>query len=159
MDIEDLIPEEECVLTYTNIGYIKRQPVDVYNLQKRGGKDISEAVELFIREALTKREKANEEDINKMTDTLAKVTTDTYLKYGQMNASLAVGHFLLSGFKNYFTRLDSNGEASRDLLNTVDYIQIRDFLIEYTGSNQIQIVVDKFIVDYVVSTLNNHYKK
>jgi DNA gyrase subunit A len=41
VDIEDLIPEEECVLTYTNIGYIKRQPVDVYNLQKRGGKGVS----------------------------------------------------------------------------------------------------------------------
>lgn len=41
VDIEDLISEEECVLTYTNIGYIKRQPVDVYNLQKRGGKGVS----------------------------------------------------------------------------------------------------------------------
>lgn len=41
VDMEDLIPEEECVLTYTNIGYIKRQPVDVYNLQKRGGKGVS----------------------------------------------------------------------------------------------------------------------
>ena len=41
VDREDLIPEEECVLTYTNIGYIKRQPVDVYNLQKRGGKGVS----------------------------------------------------------------------------------------------------------------------
>ena len=41
VDIEDLIPEEECVLTYANIGYIKRQPVDVYNLQKRGGKGVS----------------------------------------------------------------------------------------------------------------------
>lgn len=41
VDIEDLIPEEECVLTYTNIGYIKRQPIDVYNLQKRGGKGVS----------------------------------------------------------------------------------------------------------------------
>ena len=41
VDIEDLIPEEECVLTYTNIGYIKRQPVDIYNLQKRGGKGVS----------------------------------------------------------------------------------------------------------------------
>lgn len=41
VDIEDLIPEEGCVLTYTNIGYIKRQPVDVYNLQKRGGKGVS----------------------------------------------------------------------------------------------------------------------
>ncbi len=41
VDIEDLIPQEECVLTYTNIGYIKRQPTDVYNLQKRGGRGVS----------------------------------------------------------------------------------------------------------------------
>lgn len=41
VDIEDLIPVEECVLTYTNIGYIKRQLVETYNLQKRGGKGVS----------------------------------------------------------------------------------------------------------------------
>ena len=41
VDIEDLIPEEESVITYTHMGYIKRQPVDIYNLQKRGGKGVS----------------------------------------------------------------------------------------------------------------------
>jgi len=41
VDIEDLIPVEECVLTYTNKGYIKRQLTEVYNLQKRGGKGVS----------------------------------------------------------------------------------------------------------------------
>ena len=41
VDIEDLIPVEECVLTYTNIGYIKRQAAEVYNIQKRGGKGVS----------------------------------------------------------------------------------------------------------------------
>lgn len=41
VDIEDLIPVQECVLTYTNIGYIKRQDISVYNLQKRGGKGVS----------------------------------------------------------------------------------------------------------------------
>ena len=41
VDIEDLIPEEDCVVTYTNIGYIKRQPVELYNIQKRGGKGVS----------------------------------------------------------------------------------------------------------------------
>ncbi len=41
VDIEDLIPVEECVLTYTDIGYIKRQPVEAYNIQKRGGKGVS----------------------------------------------------------------------------------------------------------------------
>jgi DNA gyrase subunit A len=41
VDIEDLIPVEECVLTYTNKGYIKRQLTEVYNLQRRGGKGVS----------------------------------------------------------------------------------------------------------------------
>lgn len=41
VDIEDLIPEEDCVVTFTNMGYIKRQAADVYNIQKRGGKGVS----------------------------------------------------------------------------------------------------------------------
>ncbi len=41
VDIEDLIPVEESVITFTNIGYIKRQPMEVYNLQRRGGKGVS----------------------------------------------------------------------------------------------------------------------
>ena len=41
VDIEDLIPEETCVVTCTNIGYIKRQPVSVYKTQNRGGKGVS----------------------------------------------------------------------------------------------------------------------
>ena len=41
VDIEDLIPVQECVITYTNIGYIKRQLTEVYNIQKRGGKGVS----------------------------------------------------------------------------------------------------------------------
>ncbi|MGN0643200.1 MAG: DNA gyrase subunit A [Huintestinicola sp.] len=40
VDIEDLIPEEDCVVTLTDIGYIKRQPVSVYKTQNRGGKGV-----------------------------------------------------------------------------------------------------------------------
>ncbi len=40
VDIEDLIPEEDCVITLTHFGYVKRQPVDVYKSQKRGGRGI-----------------------------------------------------------------------------------------------------------------------
>lgn len=40
VDVEDLIPEETCVFTYTSKGYIKRQPVDTYHLQRRGGKGV-----------------------------------------------------------------------------------------------------------------------
>lgn len=41
VDIEDLIPEEDCVVTLTNIGYIKRMPVSEYKTQRRGGRGIS----------------------------------------------------------------------------------------------------------------------
>ncbi len=41
VDIEDLIEEEECVLTLTRFGYIKRLPVDTYKTQRRGGRGIS----------------------------------------------------------------------------------------------------------------------
>ena len=41
VDIEDLIPNEECVLTLTEAGYIKRQKADTYHTQNRGGRGIS----------------------------------------------------------------------------------------------------------------------
>ncbi len=41
VDIEDLIPEEECVVTFTRFGYIKRQTTDTYKLQNRGGRGVS----------------------------------------------------------------------------------------------------------------------
>ncbi len=41
MDIEDLIPVQTCVMTLTHFGYIKRQPLDAYRTQKRGGKGVS----------------------------------------------------------------------------------------------------------------------
>ena len=37
---EDLIPEEEMVVTVTHSGYIKRNPVTLYRAQKRGGKGV-----------------------------------------------------------------------------------------------------------------------
>ena len=37
---EDLIPEQEIVLTYTNKGYIKRMPIEEFKSQNRGGKGI-----------------------------------------------------------------------------------------------------------------------
>ena len=40
VDIEDLIPEEQCVYTLTTFGYIKRQPVSTYSTQKRNGRGI-----------------------------------------------------------------------------------------------------------------------
>lgn len=40
IDDEDLIEEEQCVITKTHFGYIKRLPVDTYKAQRRGGKGI-----------------------------------------------------------------------------------------------------------------------
>lgn len=40
VDIESLIPEEECVYTLTTLGYIKRQPAESYSLQNRGGRGV-----------------------------------------------------------------------------------------------------------------------
>ena len=41
VDIEDLIPEEDCVVTLTNNGYIKRMPLTEYKTQHRGGRGIT----------------------------------------------------------------------------------------------------------------------
>lgn len=38
VDIEDLIPEEDCVFTMTEMGYIKRIPADEYRIQRKGGR-------------------------------------------------------------------------------------------------------------------------
>ena len=41
LDVEDLIAEEDMVVTVSHAGYIKRVPVGVYRSQKRGGKGVS----------------------------------------------------------------------------------------------------------------------
>ena len=41
IDIEDLIPEETCVYTLTDLGYIKRMPTAAYRAQKRGGRGVT----------------------------------------------------------------------------------------------------------------------
>ena len=59
MDIEDLIPDEECMLTLTNFGYAKRQKTDFFRTQHRGGRGISGmtrreediAMEMFVATA------------------------------------------------------------------------------------------------------------
>lgn len=56
IDMEDLIKDEDVVVTLTRFGYIKRTPIDTYKSQKRGGKGIAGlttreddfAVDLFI---------------------------------------------------------------------------------------------------------------
>lgn len=41
VDIEDLIPREECMLTMTGFGYVKRQKTDAYRTQRRGGRGVA----------------------------------------------------------------------------------------------------------------------
>ena len=41
VDIEDLIPQEDCVVTMTKFGYIKRMPHDTYKTQRRGGRGVA----------------------------------------------------------------------------------------------------------------------
>lgn len=41
VDIEDLIPQEDCVLTLTQFGYVKRLSIDTYKPQKRGGRGVA----------------------------------------------------------------------------------------------------------------------
>ncbi|WP_040195458.1 DNA gyrase subunit A [Candidatus Soleaferrea massiliensis] len=40
VDIEDLIPVEDCAITLTHYGYLKRQAVDAYKTQRRGGRGV-----------------------------------------------------------------------------------------------------------------------
>lgn len=40
IDIEDLIEEETCVMTLSNLNYVKRTPLDTYKSQNRGGRGI-----------------------------------------------------------------------------------------------------------------------
>ena len=41
IEVEDLIKEEQTVITLSHFGYIKRMPIDTYRSQKRGGKGIT----------------------------------------------------------------------------------------------------------------------
>ena len=56
VEIEDLIPVTECVVTYTNGGYLKRQPVEAYKIQRRGGRGVTgmkQREEDFVSEMFT----------------------------------------------------------------------------------------------------------
>ena len=53
---EDLIKDEQSVITLTHFGYIKRMPIDTYRSQKRGGKGIAGAStreEDFVKQIFT----------------------------------------------------------------------------------------------------------
>ena len=56
IEVEDLIKEEQAVVTLTHFGYIKRMPIDTYKSQRRGGKGItglSTREEDFVKQIFT----------------------------------------------------------------------------------------------------------
>ena len=56
IEVEDLIREEQTVVTLTHFGYIKRMPIDTYKSQRRGGKGItglSTREEDFVKQIFT----------------------------------------------------------------------------------------------------------
>lgn len=56
IDIEDLIEEEDVIITLTHLGYVKRMPVDTYRSQRRGGRGMaaqSMRDEDFVRDIIT----------------------------------------------------------------------------------------------------------
>ena len=56
LDVEDLIAEEDVVITVSHAGYVKRQPIDAFRRQGRGGKGVIGAnlkEEDFIKHAFT----------------------------------------------------------------------------------------------------------
>lgn len=62
VDIEDLIPVEDCVVTYTDSGYIKRISADVYKSQRRGGRGVTgmkQREEDFVSELMISSSHAN----------------------------------------------------------------------------------------------------
>ena len=55
-ELEDLIKDEQAVITLTHFGYIKRMPIDTYKRQKRGGKGITGTAtreEDFVKQIFT----------------------------------------------------------------------------------------------------------
>lgn len=55
VDIESLIPNEKCIFTMTHLGYLKRQKMDIYKIQNRGGRGVlgmSRREEDFARKIL-----------------------------------------------------------------------------------------------------------
>lgn len=57
LEIEDLISDEDVVITITNSGYIKRIPVSEYRRQRRGGKGV---IGIRFREGLNRQTKTED---------------------------------------------------------------------------------------------------
>ena len=122
MDIEDLIPEEECVFTLTHAGYIKRQPADTYQAQRRGGRGIT---------ALTRKE----EDF---VEELFLASTHDYLLFVTDQGRV----YRLKGYQVYEGSRTSKGTNIVNLLPLQNGEQVAGMLsvkkedLEHTGDEK-----------------------
>lgn len=96
IDIEDLIPRQECVYTLTHRGYIKRVPAATYRAQRRGGRGVS---------AMTNRE----EDVAEILFTAS--SHDTILFFSSFGKV-----FRLKGYQIQETSRTSKGLHVANLL-------------------------------------------
>lgn len=97
LDIEDLIEEEDVIITATHNGYIKRMPVDEYRAQRRGGVGVS-------------AHKTKEEDF--VEDVMATSTHDNILFFSNTGRV-----YRIKGYQIPEASRNAKGRAIVNLLN------------------------------------------
>ncbi|MGN0764878.1 MAG: DNA gyrase subunit A [Christensenellales bacterium] len=97
LDIEDLIEEEDVIITATHNGYIKRMPVDEYKAQRRGGVGVS-------------AHKTKEEDF--VEDVMATSTHDNILFFSNTGRV-----YRIKGYQIPEVSRNAKGRAIVNLLN------------------------------------------
>ncbi|MDY4591988.1 MAG: DNA gyrase subunit A [Eubacteriales bacterium] len=97
LDIEDLIEEEDVIITATHNGYIKRMPVDEYKAQRRGGVGVS-------------AHKTKEEDF--VEDVMATSTHDNILFFSNTGRV-----YRIKGYQIPEASRNAKGRAIVNLLN------------------------------------------
>jgi len=140
LDEEDLVAEEEVLVTVTEHGYTKRVPLEVYHSQKRGGRgvigmttreedDISHFISAYTLDSLlffSNQGKVYQERVYQIPD--AGRTAKGVLLAGiialdaeeQVTAAMAVSDFKQEGYLTMFTRL---GRVKRTVLDEFDGVR------------------------------------
>jgi DNA gyrase subunit A len=113
IDDEDLIEEEQIVITQTNKGYLKRVPIDTYRTQRRGGRGVQAA-------------QANEEDF---VESVYVTSTHNYLLCFSTKGQL----YWIKGYKIPQGSRQAKGKHIANILDLKDgetisaIIPIKDF--------------------------------
>ncbi|KFA56797.1 DNA gyrase subunit A [Mageeibacillus indolicus] len=102
---EELVKEEEVVITLTHFGYVKRQPVDTYQQQHRGGRGIS---------GLQTRE-------DDFVETLVTTSTHDHLLFFTNTGRV----FRLKGYQIPEAGRQAKGQAIVNLLQLVEGEKVR----------------------------------